>query len=476
MNCRRPSYSAACGGLLLSFVACAPAGSVTFEPCTLPGYSGIASCTRIEVPEDHDDAQGNKLTIHVARIRASGVRTHDAPLVLLAGGPGQAASQLAPWVDTVFKDVLQNRDVLLIDQRGTGQSHPMKCAVDVAYRSLTESNIIRDTRECLKSLTERPEFFGTESVIRDLNLIRQRLGLDRLVLWGASFGTRTALRFAMRFPDAVESMIIDGVTSNTESLFLRASQYSQAAFETLVQRCAASKTCDHEVLQTSFRALTQITSQEVSLEDPIDGQQTQVEINGTIVASTVRSALYGPDQTALLPLALDRASKGDHRILAAISAHTSVWAADTMSVGATLSILCSEDVDRISPQQAAAGGKGRPFGELYYRFWSTGCQGWPRTRVPQDYGELTDKSIPVLALSGGLDPVTPPASAEVALAHLPRAQHLVAPNVGHNVTPHGCAPQRIAEFIEAPQQQVDGRCLADIEAPPLTTPAMKDPS
>ena len=453
----------------LASAACAPPTSVPFQPCTLPGFSGLAECVRIDVPTDHDAVDGPTLKIQVARVSARRIRRHETPLVLLAGGPGQAAIEYAPLLESAFRRVNETRDILLIDQRGTGRSHPLQCdqLFQFAYRTISRDQIRAESAACLRGLDDEPKWFGTESVIRDLDAIRRRLGHEKLALWGASFGTRTALRYLARFPQRVESMVLDGVTSNTESLFVGAPRYAQAAFDALRTRCEADAGCDAAALNAHFEGAARAGTQAVDLIHPLSGARLSTSVDDDLVVNVVRGALYVPVYSSLIPVALDKVAKGDHSVLAALTAELTSSSAGSMYVGATLSVLCSEDIDRLSREAAAEAGHGTPFGDRYYRLWSTACSNWPRTRVPKTYGELVQSTVPTLVLSGGADPITPPAAAEVAIGGLSAAQHLIAKNASHNVTQHGCAPTLIADFLNAPNTPVDGECLNEIEAPPI---------
>lgn len=452
-----------CGGALAE----APSG----RPCTLPGYSGVAECFWIDVPRDFSDPGGARLSLHVARVRAREARGHAAPLTLLAGGPGQAATDLGGWLDVAFRRVHARRDVLLVDQRGTGASRPLRCeaAAELGLGAVSSEALRAIGARCLAEQTDDPRWFSTEAVVRDLDRVRARLGYDRLALWGASFGTRTALRYLARFPDRVEAMVLDGVAPNTEPLFFRAPAYAQAAFEALLARCAEADGCDPAVFEARATRLLELEARTVQFVDPVVGEPRSVRIDGPTLRGYLRAALYRPARAGLLPVALERASKGDFGVLAALASETAGRTSDTMDLGATMSILCSEDVDRISAEEARGAGAGSLFADEYHRFWSALCTEWPRTRLPEDYAALVESSIPTLALSGGLDPVTPPAAAELGLRGLPNAHHLVARNAGHNVTPLGCAPRLVAEFLDDPASAPDGRCLDDIHLPHLVS-------
>jgi pimeloyl-ACP methyl ester carboxylesterase len=143
---------------------------------------------------------------------------------------------------------------------------------------------------------------------------------------------------------------------------------------------------------------------------------------------------------------------------------------ETMFHGVTFSSLCAEEMPRVTPAAANAAAAGTFAKDSYYRAWAEGCASWPTKPLPAGYAEPVRANVPVLLLSGALDPVTPPASAEAVKRHLPRAWHVVAPGAGHNVTPLPCAGRLIARFYEAADGSgLDATCLTKRGRPPFVT-------
>lgn len=456
--------------ILLLAVACtAPDLPEPWSPCVLPGHQEVAECAQVEVPLDPEAPDRAALSLHVARVRARGGRERRPPLVLLAGGPGQSGIDMARWLDGVLQPTLLHRDVILLDQRGTGRSHRLACASPSLFEASTPAREAALAKSCAEALELDPRYFGTENVVQDLERVRATLGLGRIALWGGSFGTRTALRYIARFPEQVEAAVLDGVTSNERSLFRDAPRDAQASWQALLSSCRADPACAaaYPDLAANFEYLRELPSQEVTMTDPVTGAPRTTTLDGGLISNVVRGALYIPAQRSLLPLALHRARAGDFSALAAMHSQTRAWASDTMALGATLSILCSEDVDRISPNEARAAAEGSPFEDRYYRAWAASCTHWPRTKLPTDYAQRVEAELPVLLLSGALDPVTPPSHGEALAANLPGATHLVAPQAGHGVTSYGCTPHLMGQFLRDPHEPLDGACLESTEAPPF---------
>src|SRR5690606_7236545 len=183
-------------------------GSIAFEPCTLPAQMGApgveAQCGSLSVAENPVEPEGRRIVLNIAWIPADedGDQQPD-PVFLLAGGPGQSATASYPAVAPAFKDVLKQRGVVLVDQRGTGKSNPLQCAgLAEADMPADESAMLEAMRSaverCRDALSERADlrFYTTTDAVRDLDAVRQAIGADAINLPGISYGTRRAQQHA----------------------------------------------------------------------------------------------------------------------------------------------------------------------------------------------------------------------------------------------------------------------------------------
>ena len=182
--------------------------------CRLPNLPTAAQCGELEVPEDRGKPAGRTIRIFAAVLPANTVNPKDDPLVILAGGPGQAASQLAPFAARLT-ELRRTRDVVLIDQRGTGRSSPLTCeAFKPRDDDVFETDPLPRARDCLAELKRQgvdAAQYTTAAWIADLEAMRDALGYPRWNLWGGSYGTRVAQEYLRRFPDRVRTMTLDGV-------------------------------------------------------------------------------------------------------------------------------------------------------------------------------------------------------------------------------------------------------------------------
>jgi pimeloyl-ACP methyl ester carboxylesterase len=153
-------------------------------------------------------------------------------------------------------------------------------------------------------------------------------------------------------------------------------------------------------------------------------------------------------------------------------------AAQNMSAGMQLSVVCAEDMPRITPEQREKESAGTVFGTQLLDRRMKACEFWPRGRVDASYYEPVKSTVPALVLSGELDPVTPPTWGDLVLQHLPNAMHIIVPATGHGAIGTGCGMRIATAFIEsASARGLDTGCLQTIKRPPFfLTPAGPDPA
>lgn len=444
--------------VVLAALAClllaGPAAALA--PCHLPRLAERVECGVVEVPEDRSKPGGRLIAIHVARIPASARPAAPDPLLVLAGGPGQAASDYAPLLSSAFREVRKRRDILLVDQRGTGRSSPLRCPLPVEAIGRGDTAAVQASlRRCVGKLDADPRLYHTGAALADFEDVRRALGYRQVSLWGGSYGTRTALMFARRYPGSVRSMVLDSVAPPGTPVLLNA-RSGQAALDRLLADCAAEHACARAFPDLA-RALRAV------LAMPSIGTHS-----GEAVKQLLRGPLYTSHHASVLPYAIHAAAAGRPQALLSLYDATADWSLDGMSFGQTLSVLCTEEVPFTGAAAIRADAVGSSFGEGYARGWRDWCSAWPAAAASAEMVRPVVSAVPTLLLAGGLDPVTPPANARVAARTLPRSRVLVAAQAGHIVSASGCTPQLIGSFLEhVDPAAVDGACLAAIRRPPF---------
>ncbi len=451
-------------------------GNIAFSPCTLaaPGASApvAAQCARFEVPEDRAAPDGRRISLAVAKVAAATADPAADPVFLLAGGPGQSARDSYPAVASAFSDLLKRRHVILLDQRGTGDSNLLSCAQDEdASIDASIEHAVAQTRACLDALSAVADVrhYTTGDAVADLEAVRQALGAPTINLIGISYGTRVAQQYMKTYPDAVRSAVLDGVVPNTLVLGQEHARNLEDSLTRQFAACADLPVC-REALgdpMDTFRTLAAELAErprQVRFRDATTGAPAQGEFGRPALSGLLRMYAYQPSIAATLPLLLSDLAQG-HSDAAMAQARMLISSmSEAMAQGMSLSVSCSEDADELVPDPADAD---TVMGDDFVRYIKAQCAVWPRGTRSADFREPTRGDTPVLLLSGELDPVTPPRYGEDVAAHLSGARHLVLRGQGHNVIGVGCTPKLVTRFIEdIDPARLDAACLDRLGATP----------
>jgi pimeloyl-ACP methyl ester carboxylesterase len=467
---------AGCGGLA---AATEQGDRPALAPCQLgaPGLAEYlpAQCTTLTVFEDHAAQSGRTIGLRIAVVPAVNRSPAPDPLFFLAGGPGQAASESYPLLAPALAEINQQRDIVLVDQRGTGGSHPLRCQQNTDWaQTPSDEEASAFLRDCLAGLDADPTLYTTSQAIDDLDQARAALGYEQINLLGVSYGTRAALTYMRRYPERVRTAILDGVVPQDEALGSDVARDAQRAIDLIFERCAAEAACAKAFpsLRAEFAALLEQVERQpskLSLAHPITGQPTELTFDRSMLNIGVRLFSYAPETAALLPLLIhNAATTGDRKLLAAQALLLSDQLGESISSGVNLSVLCAEDVPFFDAEQLRAANAGAYLGDSELENLARACATWPRGQIPADFKQPVASSAPVLLLSGEADPVTPPENAEQAARTLPNSLQLLAPGQGHNVIMRGCLPHVAAIFVTGGTTAgLDTACVADIRPMPF---------
>jgi pimeloyl-ACP methyl ester carboxylesterase len=460
----------------------APHRVITLQPCRLDGLGTEAECGLYRVFENREARTGRSIDLRIAVVPALAAQPRPDPLFILVGGPGQAATEAGASIAEVLRDVRNKRDIVLIDQRGTGHSNPLSCESDRA-QSLEELFAPRPdlgrTRACQAALDADTRLYATPVAMDDLDEVRAALGYERVNLWGGSYGTRAALVYLRQHPDRVRSLILDGSAPFALKLPLYVARDAQRALDLLFAECGRDDDCRRtfpEARAELSRLLSQVGAKaaDALIEHPRTGAPGHLSIERAGLASAVRNLLYVPQLAGLLPLAVQRALVGD---FGAFVASADAFARGvSVSTGMFLSIVCAEDIPRFDPAQAQELARGTFLGGEWLADLRAECDAWPSAKLPDSYFEPVVSDVPSLLLSGNLDPVTPPSWAEQVAEGLSRSRHVIVPGAGHGTTSLGCVPDLLAEFLESlDPEAIDTNCVQRLARPAFFT-SLQGPS
>ena len=416
-----------------------------------------AQCGVLSVPENPNLPGGRQIGLHVARVAAISRRKQADPLFVLAGGPGQAAGSFYTTVAGAFARILRERDIVLVDQRGTGGSNRLDCREDEDFISRSsEAQIASSTRECLAALAPRADvaYYTTSLAVQDLERVRAALGYERINLYGASYGTRVAQQYLRRYPRRVRSLILDGVVPVELILGAASALDAQSALQDILARCAAAAGCraqfgdpaaDYRTVHTALagRAVA------VSVANPQTGVATRFDFSADHLATVLRLGSYSSDYAALLPLLLHAAAaRADYTPLAQQFLFIEHTYGGRIAVGMNYSVVCAEDIPFFDPRTLdRAPLEATYMGTTQLDALESVCRHWPRGPVDADFHAPLTSGVPALLLSGSADPVTPPAYAGQAARGFPHSLSLVLEGFGHGQLTAACMDRVMAQFL-----------------------------
>jgi pimeloyl-ACP methyl ester carboxylesterase len=449
----------------------AAAGGLTLHDCRLEHPLKIASvaarCGVLEVAENPAVPSGRAIGLHVAVVPALNRRSRAAPLFLLAGGPGQAASDLYVSYAGAFARINRNHDIVLLDQRGTGQSEPLVCDYPEDWRAAPDElpAIRAATRACLARYGERVRYYTSSVAALDLEQVRQALGYAQIDLYGASYGTRMAELYVRRHGEAVQALVLDGVTDPEQAIGPDTPLDGERALDLILARCLGARDCaaaypdlrgEFDALRARFGPAT--TS--LTLPDPATGEPLELDFNRDVLASALRLLSYNATQASLLPTLIHEAAAGRPSALAAQTVMMAREIRGQLASGMQNSVVCSEDVPFFPAAIDRARLEATYQGTEQLDALEAICELWPKGPVdPQLHAPLRS-DVPSLLLSGEADPVTPPANAERLARGLAHHRLLVLPGEGHGQLATGCMPRLLAVFLDARDPAaLDAACL-----------------
>lgn len=432
-----------------------------------------AYCGTVEVWENREAQTGRRISLKVVVLPGARRSANPDPLFFLTGGPGQAATREASNIQQNFRPVLGDRDIVLVDQRGTGASNSLACEPEEGELPGTDvDGMLRMLRGCMKRWDADLRLYTTPIAMDDLNQVRESLGYRRINLYGGSYGTRAAIVYVRRHPTTVRSVVLDSVVPPSMILPLHFPRDGQRALDRLTAACADDPGCAQAFPNLADRfeqllARLDRNPERVTLTHPRTGEPEQVTLDRLLVSGIVIGALYLPETAALLPLAIYRAADGDYTTLLALSS-AGVSAIEGISLGMRYSVLCAEDAPRVNDETLERATQGTFAGAGLVRTFLKPCDFWPRGKVGDDYYAPFASEAPTLILSGEFDPVTPPVWGEQIASQWRNTRHVVVPGVAHGVGTRGCMMRVVRRFLnEANPRTVDPSCAQTLRRKPF---------
>lgn len=454
------------GVLAIAIPALAQAAT---KPCRLPDFPQEVQCGKIQRPLNPAQADGKKIDIHFVVVPSQDRNKLKDAVFLLAGGPGQSAIELAGFGQAVFGRLNRRRDLVFVDQRGTGRSAPLHCPeLENNSEVIDNETMLKMTDACMKNLQTLPygelQYFSTSIAVQDLEAVRTELGYSAINLVGASYGTRAGLEYLRQFPTSVRRLILDGIAP--PDLHLPAAD-AQLALDGVFADCAKDLLCNKSYPDLAARWKKLLTSmpQKIELKHPRLMTKLSIPMTRDSLIGLVHKTLYSPVTTAALPFVISQAGQGHFEPLVTLSGALSLVGPGAIAYGMHFSVWCGEAYARpntVSPKD--------DFELTNKANYDQVCEKWPRAKIPAEFFEIPVSIAPVLLLSGGIDPVTPTRhGTAVAKALGAKARHISVDNAGHGLLAHGCIRDVLYRYVNAKDDvevsKLDTACVRQIPRP-----------
>lgn len=453
---------------------------MTLHACDAAGISG-AQCGTLDVYENRSTRSGRKIGLNVVVIPALGASHSPDPVFWFEGGPGGAATQaVGPVSQQYFKGLREDRDLVFVDQRGTGQSNPLKCDdigerpvnLDRYFGPLFPIETIRACRQALEPTADLTQY-TTSIAADDLDDVRSALGYERINLAGASYGTIIAQAYMRQHPDRVRSAFLIGVATTGFRLPLPFAKASQNALEQLFVDCSADRVCRDAFpnVQTEFDAVLARFDRgplAVTMTDPANQQPRTVQLERESYVERLRAMMYSTGGARYVPFVVHRAFLNDFAPFQAIATRFNLGGPNTAR-GMYFSVTCAESAPFISEAEIVLETRGTFLGDRRVRAHLAACEEWPKGKVDRAFLDPIRSDAPVVMFAGDADGSTPPWFAEAAVKFLPNGRVIRAPHTGHQID-GPCTWNLMQAFVRNPSaDELDASCVASAHRPPFAT-------
>lgn len=471
-------------------------GSFAPAPCPIPAPQGYAlDCGFLSVAESRQAPASRTIDLAVTIVRSPNRAKQPDPVLFLAGGPGQPALPLVALAPEVFSEILATRDMIFVDQRGTGYSRPaLNCAPQPgaparfmlpfgtavgerpALLQASVDALMRCGAQFRAQGVDLSAYNSVESAA-DLEDLRVALGYNQWNLYGGSYGTRLALTAMSYRPATIRSAILDSAYPLQANFQTGVFGTFNRALGELDAACAADTTCAsaYPDLRGAFdRVVARLNAKAVVLPilnletgEPIDYQP----FSGVDVTVIVFQLMYATAAIPVLPAVIGEADRGNYRPLASLAsvffAQQTSGGVPAISQGMQVAVQCNEDAtfasarDFVAARDRNRSVAGLAFSPIFNEAILEICAGWGLQAANAAENQAVRSDIPALLVSGEFDPILPPESAHEVAQTLSRATEVVIPRGGH--TPSllsACARATIVRFLGAPERRPDAACLA----------------
>ena len=453
---------------------------VALKPCHVEGVKEEVLCGVYNVFENRKTRKGRILPLKIVVLPARHPHPSDGPIFYMAGGPGETATELADLI-VEFGDA-EDHDVVLVDERGTGDGHRLDCPAPNSDDNLqaylngpfdpVAAHACRDELQKNYDLTQ----YSTPNFVADIDEVRAAMGYDRINLSAGSFGTYAALIYMRSYPNHVRTAYLSSLVPLSNRVPLYHGEAAQVALDELFKECDEDAACHktYPRLREDFAALRQKLHEApalTSVRHPVTGAPTEIHLSERAFGDGLRVMMYRSPSAHEIPFLIEQAMAGDFSPFAeaALRANRNIYTGARQ--GLHYAITCNEFVSRIRPEEVESATRGSFLGSWRVRDQMGACQGWPRSELPTDYFKPFQLSVPAVLVSGEADATGSNGrwGKEVA-SFMPNAIHVIVPGGAH--TPENDCTRSIRHslFRSGTTKNLDTTCTAKLQRPAFKLP------
>jgi pimeloyl-ACP methyl ester carboxylesterase len=449
---------------------------IRLSACRFPKYSRDVLCGNYEVYEDRAAQSGRKISLNIVVLPALSSAPAPDPVFFLYGGPGLGAAVSASRAgDSYWQELRRDRDLVFVDQRGTGKSHSLRCSF-IGDRARVQSYFddifsVDQIRACRNELEKRADLklYTTPVAMGDLDEARRAMGYGKINVYGVSYGTQAALEYLRQYGAHVRSVVLTGVATPAAKQPLNFAQAAQAAMNKLIEDCTADEVCHGAFPDLSAEFSTVLAEFDkgpvrFELTHPISKERQPVQMSRGVFVEALRLMLYSWSSSRRVPLLIHQAARGNWVPFGRAALPVMGGAGYAVS-GMYMTVTCSETVAVITEEDIARETSNTFMSDYRTRKHQRACEEWPRGDVPPEYYQPVRSEVPVLMVSGEFDPATPLQFGRTAAQSLPNSRQIVIRDLAHGYG-SDCIRKVTAEFIsQGSVTELDIGCIEGLRPP-----------
>jgi len=454
---------------------------LVMDTCYSEALQEEVRCGTFEVLENPDVQKGRKIKIRFIILPARTENPAPDPIFVFDGGPGVgAADSYEGWANMLHK-LRDEREIVLIDQRGTGDSNPLPCyclgdpeKAQTYLKDILPEDYVKNCRKELEK-DNNLRFYHTVIAIRDTDRLRAALGYDKINLVGGSYGTNIGLLYMKHYTHNVRSVFFFSIAPTNWDYPASLAQDTEVALQRLFADCATDPDCaaDYPRFKEELYELLESLKQgpvSAQITNPINNEPETVSFSYHNYIHIIRSLLYNNQRSRWIPAFIHWAYRGTWFPLVEYTVRSFKSLNEYLMDGMWLCVTCSESIPFINFEKAAEQARGTFMGTYRIDQQKRGCELWVRGYLPEGFLDLEELDVPSLIVSGEIDPVTPPYQGEIVMNYLANGLHIIVPNAAHGTGDvwDNCLDEVVVQFFsQGSVSGLDPSCVNTNVRPPF---------